>query len=146
MTGAKKAAGLPPLEIRGVFEHVVTLRAGRDMLSWVDAGDRFPSAQYACGAYHRAVAVARRLYADYPDSWWEGRDADVRLLAVHLGALRTLMRNLIVNPGDLFRRALVLDAMEIVSDVLADEIADIGGRLGPVIPGLVYPVDAGDAE
>lgn len=144
MTGAnKRAAGLPPLEIRDVFEHVVTLRSGRDMLTWVDAGDQFPSAQYACGAYHRAVAVAKRLYANHPDTWWEGQDADVRLLTVHLGALRILTRHLTVNPGDRFRRALVLDAMEIISDVLSDEIADIGGRVGPLVSAVVY-LDDGD--
>lgn len=128
----------PPLSLRGVIEHFNTLASGRDLLEWVKAGERFPSARRAWDAYKRTVAISWRQYTDNPHSWRAGRDADARLIDLHVSTLRFLMLGLEHRPGDAWRRLLLLDAMDMVMDVLHNEIEVIGDRVGPVVPGLIH--------
>jgi hypothetical protein len=139
------AAVDPPLDLVGVIAHFNTLPAGRLLLGWIADRDAIPGARRAWDAYQRTVAIAWRQYTQDPHSWRAGRDADTRLLDLHVSSLRYLMLGLTHRPGDRWRRLVLLDAMNIVSDLLYEEIEAIGDRLGPVAPGLVYVVCGGDA-
>lgn len=127
-----------PLSLRGVIEHFNTLASGRDLLAWVKAGEQFPSARRAWDAYKRTVEISWRQWAANPHAWRAGRDADARLIDLHVSSLRFLMLGLEHRPGDQWRRLLLLDAMDMVMDVLHNEIEVIGERVGPVTLALIH--------
>ena len=138
------AAVDPPLDLVGVIAHFNTLPAGRLLLGWISAGEN-PSARRAWEAYQRTLAIAWRQYTQDPHSWRAGRDADTRLLDLHISSLRYLMLGLSFQPGNRWRRLVLLDAMNTVTDLLYEEIEAIGDRPGPVTPGLAHTTGGGDA-